>query len=162
MQVILGTTKPERIADYCKVCNIELTKPEWYQLLLGSKGKEPPLKSCGLLCFFGVANNPSVATRSAVIKNYWNAQLYCPAKINLHLQVGQLFRQREKVFHKVCTLLQAVYLQSGNDLLQMHLSSQSVAKVSEVQILLQVQPQDPLQTRRKLSLSGGKSLPKYS
>ena len=42
IQPILGTTKPERLADYCKACDIELTKPEWYQLLLAAREKNLP------------------------------------------------------------------------------------------------------------------------
>ncbi len=89
--------------------------------------------------------------------NYRKAQLYCPAKINLHLQVGRLFSQGQQTFHRVCTLIQAVYLQASNDRLQIHLSSQSVDKASAIQIQLQVQPQAPCKQQQNLVYRAAKA-----
>ena len=36
MQLIAGTTKPERLRDIVSACEIELTREEWYRLYLAA------------------------------------------------------------------------------------------------------------------------------
>ena len=111
-------------------------------IVVGSKGKEPTLK------------------RTAV-EDYQNAQLYCPAKINLHLQVGQLLGKGVQAFHRVCTLMQAVYLQGANELLQMRLSPRLGRPSQQSRNSATSPAPGPLQARTKLSLSRGQSLLEY-
>lgn len=41
MQVICGTTSPERLADICTACEIELSREDWYSLYLAAGNKLP-------------------------------------------------------------------------------------------------------------------------
>lgn len=42
MQVILGTTRPDRIAAACQADSIELTREEWYSLFTAGRGESLP------------------------------------------------------------------------------------------------------------------------
>ncbi len=42
MQVIIGTTKPERIQASCEADGVELTRDEWYQLFIAGRGGPMP------------------------------------------------------------------------------------------------------------------------
>jgi predicted oxidoreductase len=39
---IVGSTKPARIREAVKACEIELTREEWYQLLIAARGEPLP------------------------------------------------------------------------------------------------------------------------
>jgi predicted oxidoreductase len=42
MQVIIGTTKPERIKAACEADGVELTRDEWYRLFIAGRGDRMP------------------------------------------------------------------------------------------------------------------------
>jgi predicted oxidoreductase len=42
MQVIIGTTKPERIKASCEADGVELTRDEWYRLFIAGRGDRMP------------------------------------------------------------------------------------------------------------------------
>jgi len=42
MQVIIGTTKPERIKAACEADDVELTRDEWYRLFIAGRGDRMP------------------------------------------------------------------------------------------------------------------------
>jgi len=42
IQVIIGTTKPERIAGSCEAGDLELTREEWYRLFTAGRGERVP------------------------------------------------------------------------------------------------------------------------
>jgi predicted oxidoreductase len=42
MQVIIGTTKPERIKAACEADSVELTRDEWYRLFIAGRGDRMP------------------------------------------------------------------------------------------------------------------------
>ncbi len=42
MQVIIGTTKPERIKAACEADQVELTRDEWYRLFIAGRGERMP------------------------------------------------------------------------------------------------------------------------
>jgi predicted oxidoreductase len=42
MQVIIGTTQPERIKAACEADGVELTRDEWYQLFIAGRGERMP------------------------------------------------------------------------------------------------------------------------
>jgi len=42
MQVIIGTTKPERIKVPCEADGVELTRDEWYRLFIAGRGDRLP------------------------------------------------------------------------------------------------------------------------
>jgi predicted oxidoreductase len=42
MQVIIGTTKPERIKASCEADSVELTRDEWYRLFIAGRGDRMP------------------------------------------------------------------------------------------------------------------------
>jgi predicted oxidoreductase len=42
IQVIIGTTNPDRIKTCCRAVDLELTREEWYRLLTASRGSELP------------------------------------------------------------------------------------------------------------------------
>ena len=42
MQVIIGTTKPERIRASCEADGVELTRDEWYRLFIAGRGERMP------------------------------------------------------------------------------------------------------------------------
>ena len=42
MQVIIGTTKPERIKAACEADRVELTRDEWYRLFIAGRGNRMP------------------------------------------------------------------------------------------------------------------------
>lgn len=42
IQVIIGTTKPERIAAACQADSIELNREEWYRLFIAGRGESLP------------------------------------------------------------------------------------------------------------------------
>ncbi|WGK69605.1 hypothetical protein P0082_01725 [Candidatus Haliotispira prima] len=81
----------------------------------------------------------------------------CPAKINLHLAVGEPYIEKHsgRSFHRICTLMQGVYFQGvrlnedkdqleweeqGGDLLELELSPERVQSRDEVQLTLEAQP----------------------
>lgn len=37
MQVVVGTTNPQRLCDICKATNFELTRQEWYNIYLAAE-----------------------------------------------------------------------------------------------------------------------------
>lgn len=41
IQVILGTTKQERLKDYCAACGVELSREDWYQIYMAAGNKLP-------------------------------------------------------------------------------------------------------------------------
>ncbi len=42
MQVIIGTTRPERIQAACEADSVELTRDEWYRLFIAGRGDQMP------------------------------------------------------------------------------------------------------------------------
>ncbi|MEM9423853.1 MAG: aldo/keto reductase [Spirochaetota bacterium] len=42
IQPVMGTTKVERLKDYCNACAVRLSKREWYQLLVAAREKNLP------------------------------------------------------------------------------------------------------------------------
>jgi predicted oxidoreductase len=42
MQVVIGTTKPERIKAACEADGVELTRDEWYRLFIAGRGEQMP------------------------------------------------------------------------------------------------------------------------
>jgi predicted oxidoreductase len=42
IQPVIGTTKPERIREAAKAANLELTREEWYRLLIAARGEPLP------------------------------------------------------------------------------------------------------------------------
>lgn len=41
IQVILGTTKPDRLKEYCAACGVELSREDWYQIYKAAGNKLP-------------------------------------------------------------------------------------------------------------------------
>ena len=111
-------------------------------------------------------------------------EIICPAKINLHLQVGERYRDADSgcYFHRICTLMQAVYLRrlgrgelgtasahnSMNskelcmgDRLDLEFSGAWVSQAAEVKILLDVKPAAPCALEQNLIYRAAKNYLQY-